>query len=354
MEGGKLIGQGSYGCVFDPPLLCKKKQLDVGHVGKLTTKNDVEREEKAYKILSGIKNFEYYFLLPNAYCSPKIFDNQEEKDIDKCNFLHRVEPDTLKQMSMPFGGKDLFKYNLKSKDTISFFTLMRHLLEAGSLMVLHGFIHYDIHGGNILIDKKNLARIIDYGQAFSKNDISLESINERWKVLTPEYSAEPPEVTFLTAIDDNNNYTFEEALIELMPQKKVLHRIEKLLGVSLRTQLKDLATFFRTSQAYREKDLIKIWKLYYPGFDSWAIGVLLLDTLNTLIFSYEFIESSEWKIKKSIVTDILKKMLSTNPKERIDCVEALSMLDPVNEIYMEYGVDWVEARQKQRRVKRSS
>lgn len=353
MEGGKLIGQGSYGCVFNPPLLCKKKALDVSHVGKITTKDDVKREEGAYKVLNSIKNFKYYFLLPEASCSPKILNNQEEKDIDKCKFLQRVEPDTIKQMSMPFGGKDMFKYNLKSKNTLSYFTLMRHLLEAGSLMVLHGFVHYDIHGGNILIDNKNIARIIDFGQSFSKNEISLESISERWKVLTPSYSAEPPEVTFLTAIDDNNKYTFEEALIELMPEKKVLHKIEKLLGVSLRTQLKDLATFFKTSQACRERDIVKIWKLYYPGFDSWAIGVLLLDTLNTLIFSYEFIESAEWKLKKSIVTDILRKMLHTNPKERIDCVEALSMLDPVNEIYMEYGVEWVEARQKQRRLRKA-
>ena len=158
MEGGKLIGQGSYGCVFNPPLLCKKKALDITHVGKITTKDDVKREEGAYKVLNSIKNFKYYFLLPEASCSPKILNNQEEKDIDKCNFLQRVEPDTIKQMSMPFGGKDMFKYNLKSKNTLSYFTLMRHLLEAGSLMVLHGFVHYDIHGGNILIDNKNIAR----------------------------------------------------------------------------------------------------------------------------------------------------------------------------------------------------
>ena len=43
-------------------------------------------------------------------------------------------------------------------------------------------------------------------------------------------------------------------------------------------------------------------------------------------------------------------LLSLNPKERIDCVEALSMLDPFNPIYEDYGVKWVEFRRKQRRV----
>ena len=141
-------------------------------------------------------------------------------------------------------------------------------------------------------------------------------------------------------------------MLQLMPKKRVLHKIEKILGVSIKTQLTNLGKFFRSSQAFQQKDLVKLWKLYYPGFDSWAIGVLLLDCLNTLMFSYEFIESSEWKLKKSIVVDILKKMLNTNPKERIDCVEALAMLDPVNDIYNKYGSEWVENRMKQRRVRK--
>ena len=350
MEGGKLIGKGTYGCIFDPPLLCKKKQFNKGNIGKLTGTDDLEREKNAFKVLQGIKESSHYFILPHASCSPKIIDNQVDNDINKCKMLTNGNPAEIKQIALEYGGKDLNKLNLISNDSISFFTLMKQLLEAGSLMVLHGFIHNDIHRGNIVVNNKNTAKLIDWGQSFSKDTITLDTI--QWKVLTPEYSAEPPEVTFLTAIDENNNYSFEEALLHLMPRKRVLHTIEKILGVSLRNQLANLGTFFRTSQAYQQKDILKIWKLYYPGFDAWGIGVVLLECLNALMFSYEFIESSEWKLKKAIVVDIIKKMLHTNPKERIDCVEALAMFDPVNEIYMNYGVEWVENRMKQRRVKK--
>jgi serine/threonine protein kinase len=352
MEGGKLIGQGTYGCIFDPPLLCKKKQFTKGDIGKLTTSDDLEREKNAYKILQSIEESKNYFILPDASCSPRILDNQVESDINKCKLIQKANPTDLKQVAMDYGGKDLAKLSITSKDSIPFFTLMKRLLEAGALMVLHGFVHFDIHAGNIVINKNNIPKLIDWGQSFSKDEISLESISERWKILTPEYSAEPPEVTFLTAIDDYNNYSFEEAMLQLMPKKLVLHKIEKILGVPIRTQLTNLGKFFRSSQAFQEKDIVKLWKLYYPGFDSWAIGVLLLDCLNILMFSYEFIEGSEWKLKKTIVVDILKKMLHTNPKERIDCVEALSMLDPVNDIYNKYGVEWVENRMKQRRARK--
>ena len=347
LVGGKLIGQGTYGCVFKPPLICKKKVLSDG-VGKVTDSEDLERELYAGKVLGQIVNYKYYFLLPEEYCVPRLLDNQEEKDIDKCKFFQKANLQDLRQYTMKFGGNDLNKAT-----NVSFFVLMKNLLEAGSLMLLNNFIHYDIHNGNVLVDNNGVPRIIDFGQSFGVNEISLEAIENRWKVLTPTYSAEPPEVTFLTAIDSYNKYTFEEALLELMPQKKILKTIEKLLGIPVRTQIVNLGKFFQSSQAFRDKDLAKFWKLYYPGFDSWAIGVLLLEMLQKLVFSYEFIESSEWKLKKVIIVDILKKMLDSSPKNRIDCVEALSMYDPMNSIYLEYGTEWVEARGKQRRIKKS-
>ena len=338
MEGGRLIGQGTYGCVFNPPLLCKRKQMSKGKVGKITIQEDLEKEINASKILSKIKEANNYFILTDSFCSPKILDNQIDPDIYKCKFLNRVYETNLKQLSMPYGGEDLYRYSLQNKE-LPFFTLLRHLLEAGSLMLLHGFIHYDIHSANILV----------FGQSFSIEQISIKTIYDRWKVLTPNYSAEPPEVTMLTAIDEDNGYSVEEALYQVLPQKRILHLIEKLLDIPMIQQIKNLEYFFNTSSAVQNMDLEKIWKLYYPGFDSWAIGCLLLEYLSKLIFSYEFIESSEWKLKKKIVITILQKMLHTNPRERIDCVEALSMLDPMNDIYQDYGIDWVDKRRAQRR-----
>ena len=63
MEGGRLIGEGTYGCVFQPPLLCKKKQILKSKVGKLTSEEDMIREVTAAKVLSKIKETKYYFLL---------------------------------------------------------------------------------------------------------------------------------------------------------------------------------------------------------------------------------------------------------------------------------------------------
>ena len=348
MEGGKLIGQATYGCVFNPPLLCRKRAFSKSSVGKITQKGDAARETLATEVLRKIKESDDYYILPEAICNPRIESSQTEKDLSKCKILKEVPLKDLKQISMPYGGIDLHKYQLLANENLSFFVLMKHLLEAGALMLVHGFVHYDIHSGNILVDKFGIPRLIDFGQSFSVSEISLESIARRWKVLGPEYSTEPPEVTFLTALDEYNKYTFEEVIKEVMPQKKALYDIEKLLGLNVKEQILNLAKSLKTSLAFQQKDVIKFWKLYYPGYDSWAIGIILLDYLNKHLFSYEFIESSEWKLKRVLVVDVLRRMLTTNPKERIDCMEALSMFDPVNEIYNNYGTEWVASRLKTR------
>jgi hypothetical protein len=53
MEGGALIGQGTFGCVFSKPLLCKSKKPFKGkatNVGKISEAIDIENEILAAKI----------------------------------------------------------------------------------------------------------------------------------------------------------------------------------------------------------------------------------------------------------------------------------------------------------------
>jgi serine/threonine protein kinase len=353
MTGGKIVGQGTYGCVFQPPLLCKKKKIPRSKVGKLTSERDIKPELDAYDTLSKIKDYQYYFLLPekDLTCVPKILENQIDNDLSKCDFIKEANPDEkVFQLAMPYGGRDLYSVSLSQKEHIDFFQYFKHLLEAGSLMLLNGFIHFDIYSKNILVDKHNIPRLIDYGQSFLRKDISLETIFTRWKVLKPENSTtEPPEITFLTAMYEPHHYSFEDTVRYIMPQKKIFNTIEKVLGVPVKTQINSLANFFKTSVAFQNRDYEKFWRLYYTGFDSWSIGVLFVQLLNKLIYSYNFIESSEWKLKKRIVLNILRKMTSSNPKERIDCVEALAIFDPFNSIYQEYGIEWVERRREQRK-----
>jgi len=347
MEGGKYIGKGAFACVFQGPLLCKKKQLSKAGVGKITAREDVVPELHAYTVLHKIDEVNNYFIISNSACTPRELEEQVDPEVKKCHLLNNTKLGDLAQLGMPYGGIKLSTLHLRGNNRVNFFILMRQLLEAGSLMLLHGFVHYDIHYGNIIIDKYNTPRIIDYGQSFSIDQISDETIGDRRKEIDPSHPVEPPEITFLTCI--TKGYTFEETLINIIPNKLVLYKIEKILGTSVKKQIASLATFLKNSNAFLTHDNVKFWKLYYPAFDSWSIGVLLLQYLEKFFISYEFTESSEWKLKHVIIYDVLRKMTLANPKDRIDCVEALNMLDPFNDIYLKYGVKWLTAKKIQRR-----
>ena len=101
MEGGRILGQGAYGCVFTPPLLCKKKDVVKDKVGKLTSEKDAYREYNAFLY------------------------NQYDKDINKCDFIKKIrnKQTKIKQLTMEYGGIDL-----ESVKYINFFTLFSHLL----------------------------------------------------------------------------------------------------------------------------------------------------------------------------------------------------------------------------------
>ena len=69
MEGGRFIGKGSYGCVFSPPLKCRKKQLSTVEVGKITDSEDAKREYNAHKILGKINEAKELSKIKDAYTS---------------------------------------------------------------------------------------------------------------------------------------------------------------------------------------------------------------------------------------------------------------------------------------------
>ena len=59
LNGGKLIGQGSYGCVFRPMIPCKGSNKRIpGKVSKFLNKNEANDEIKENTILEVVKCFE--------------------------------------------------------------------------------------------------------------------------------------------------------------------------------------------------------------------------------------------------------------------------------------------------------
>ena len=83
--------------------------------------------------------------------------------------------------------------------------------------------------------------------------------------------------------------------------------------------------------------------------DAWAIGHALASTLYKLSLSNQFMKSAEWKQKSSAVKAVITGLLKASPRVRLDCVEALALYDPTNELLSSpTGKAWLQKKQAQR------
>jgi len=351
--GGKILGQGTYGCIFDPPLACQRdRKLKRGQLGKLTETIDAEEERKAATFIKKIDNWYDYFIIADlkSFCQPKPVKQQPEKDLLYCEVVNKAGFEGMVQFNMPYGGVDLHAtMDFKSIEPSKFkiFDFVEHLFEGAALMVLAGFCHFDIHTRNILIDKHMTARFIDYGDSFIANNINIKMMRARDKQYKPSFSTESPEMMVLSGL--RHDKSVDDSLMEALSVKEPILLAERFLGLSRRKQAENFRKFWGTSRAVRHEDWVMFWKTYWPMFDSWSIGAVLIEMLNRLVRRTDSAMLGLNSPRMEVLQNALRMMLQISPRERFDCVEVLNMYDPLNKVLKTTAAKkWLEKRKKER------
>jgi serine/threonine protein kinase len=230
------------------------------------------------------------------------------------------------------------------------------MLEAGSILLLAGVCHFDLHPGNLLVDKTKTIRILDFGLSFPTNTINDSVVNGRWKRLRfgfesdaahpTVHNSEAPELTIMNATR-RREYSTEDAIKMTVLGKPIFKDMETYLGISKEESRDRLLRFFESSKFAKERDYVAIWKTYWPGFDAWAIGCLLLETLKALLLLPEFTQGV-YKVKKAAILSALRGLLEPDPRKRLDCMEALALFDPASPWIARFGQKWLSVRKQQR------
>ena len=355
-EGGRLLGQGVYGCIFSPPLQCQqrgKSSKKKGRLGKLTEVIDIKNEIRAAELFVPVKKeAAKYMILPmiETLCKPAPISSQKEKDIAKCEILQKRGGEKMLQYELEYGGKALGE-RLRQIDIVKalpFWEFTGKLLEIGAFMAFHGFIHNDLHSNNILVNAAFHPRLIDFGRSYLASEIQGTTVEElEAGSFMPELGQISPESSMQDGIVLGQ--PIPKLYAEIRSQKPAISMVEKVLGISRDAQMAEFKHFCETSRAFQAKDWVTVWKLYWPTVDSWAIGHCIMRILSRLIVSKEFTGSSEWKERGGILKSIVKGLLRTSPHERLDCVEALAMYDPTNDLLdTPTGKRWLEVKQSRR------
>lgn len=189
LKGGKVIGSGGFGCVFNPAIKCKGQKRGDKTVTKLMKKKYVKTEfngiQKYKEMLKGIPNYSDYFLVDGfSTCEPDKLDEEDLTLFDKkCGALKKMKitsknvNDSLNKLmalNMPYGGIDLGDYvddsKMDYKKLIKMNESLIKLLKNGIVpMNEKNIYHCDVKDANILILEDSeatnniKARLVDWG-----------------------------------------------------------------------------------------------------------------------------------------------------------------------------------------------
>lgn len=342
MDGGKIYDKGSYGCIFVPPLKCKnKKILPINKtvkgilIDKLMTTSEAEFEYAIGTRVRKLPLWQNYYLVSESICDPAPLSEQTDRNISKCDIIDTNDLDKLSILRMHYGGIPLSMYRI-NPEKHDFIQFTKHLLEGVSLLNLFEIVHRDLHKGNILIDQNDVPRIIDFNISVDlKKNITSSNIRHAYTLLAFQ---EPPDSTLVNAIAlGKSPYS---VIKQIIYNKRIIKDIQAFLGKSLDEMYRDLEEFYEKSRSLQEGNDVAWFKTYWRVIDSWAVGVNLINEMMKLLLLPSY--RSKIDTYLSVLKPIVSRMCEIDPTKRIDCIQALYMLDPGNYIIKKYGQVWLE------------
>ena len=163
--GGEKIGEGGFGCVYNPALECAKPENTARikakfrntsfskTISKALMKAAADEEIATARKVASIDPQGKYFSYPSETCGP----NLNSPQIKDCSVIYNEdtnEPNVNTQLVYsPYSGKDFSKYPVPPNEIVNFFVQGGNLLEGLLLMYKNNAVHCDIKGDNILVDK---------------------------------------------------------------------------------------------------------------------------------------------------------------------------------------------------------
>jgi serine/threonine protein kinase len=190
MDGGKLLGYGTYGCIFYPAIKCKSNEKKKG-VGKVFSDEDeLQVEYEIGKQLQHIdKNGKYLNVMVNS-CDVDVDELMSFKK--GCKHLKNPRQE-YKQLIYKEKGMDFSKFLKKTKQFNLFDNTdyVMNLLKGVELIQKHKLVHLDIKQENLLISDSNKLLLIDFGMMRSYFD--LYNVKKSEYILEHAYPAYPIE-----------------------------------------------------------------------------------------------------------------------------------------------------------------
>jgi serine/threonine protein kinase len=341
LEGGRLIGQGRFGCVFDTLPTCSSRARTVRtgryvknrtvagrgttkRVAKLMALDDptVPIEIETSRQIRKIPHYADYFIVIEDFCEGD--DITGDADWEECRLFspdHRKMP-TFMQLRMANGGVKLSDFSRNINAILAIWLpLQIHVFEGLRMMHTRRIVHGDLHAGNILVDNSGVARIVDFGLSYN-----LDRLKEKDTVsltFMPTYDNYPPEMDLLAAL--KKGIDVRQAIEIIYTEKRILTEIEELFP-NRYTVVQDLANFAQRFEIKTGADVKQFIQTFGKATDIWTLGYNFLRIYLIMISTPVVVESDFYKQHHRDQMRLLAGLLAVDPRRRFRVDDALTQL----------------------------
>jgi serine/threonine protein kinase len=178
----KVVGEGTFGCVLKPPLLCDDAGVGVltkkdynNKISKIMYKSDAINEESEYSSINNIVGLEKYAIVGPHLCKP-LMDNRFNNSVKNCKTklvkaTFANNKNDLLMLLLEDGGINILDYikEVYPLETLNakkvFLTSLLGLFDGLLFFQANKIIHRDIKMQNMVYNVNNgKAKYIDFGQ----------------------------------------------------------------------------------------------------------------------------------------------------------------------------------------------
>ena len=343
--GGDLLGQGTFGCVFKPAVLCPKDASGKDTTrftpeylenGTTPTANDRARlqrgvsklvfddteymdERKSAALMRTIDPKAEFTNPLLGSCRMRMSQVRDLQGMDRCNPAMKTRTRKAYNLVFEHHGTDLFRYGLSDEETLTKLNFASKTLHTKILgvcrgikkMLEHDFVHMDIKPPNMLnVGSKIL--LIDFGLSSKLKDVLSPGLKG---VVTHDYLYYPPELklycNILTHENWMENYTIE---LELFLKHLEVRPLALRNSVSslIRTTTSQIERRVAKEGGTPEQHRLAMFTEFIKKLDIFSLGVSLLEI---------FAAGDSSKMTPDQLRDfkrIIRGMTSMNPFDRYD------------------------------------
>jgi len=334
-QGGKLLAEGGYGCVFIPGINCDGSIMsNKKYISKIQRFDDSAKNEiEIGRIVQNIGGFEDHFSPVLKFCNIDIA-KVKDKEISKCTILKKKATKKFIVMKLRYiEGNDFMDYLINQKNSVQLVSNIilsyNHLLKSVSMLIEKQILHYDLKGTNILFDmEKETPILIDFGLSVQISNIDFDdnlqtlmnNLKNIFYVYAPEYSIWSLEIHYLSYILHKNK---EPTVMELsdIAEKYVMENKALNKNFSPWFLKKYKEKCIKQLKKYNKIDYMKRIKYlfnYWETFDNYALSIMYLRFLKYININ-GFLDNYFIKF----FSKLLLKNIDPNPDNRLSIVETI-------------------------------